>query len=204
LDHPHKSTGMIREQQAAIKAAQVFKDTINQIDESKFDTTMPPDFKKYDPAPTTLRETLNYHAYDDAWIPDMLAGRTMAEVGEDKWKGDLLGDDPKGSYAHFNDTACAAIEKLDDPERTVHCSFGDFSASNFLRQVLGFRGMRSYDIAKSFGMNTTLPGDLVDDMVELLLPEAEEWRSYGVWGPALPIPENATPQQRLLATLGYE
>jgi uncharacterized protein (TIGR03086 family) len=195
---------MIREQEAAIKAARLFKDIINNVDDSKFGETMPPDFKKYDPAPTTLREILNYHAYDDAWIPDMLAGRTMAEVGEDKWKGDLLGDDPKASYAHFNETACTAIEKLDDPERTVHCSFGDFSAANFLRQVLGFRGMRAYDVAKAFGLNTDLPDDLVEDMLALLVPEAEEWRKYGVWGPALPIPEDATPQQRLLATLGYE
>ena len=52
-------------------------------------------------APTsvpTLREIIGYHAYDDAWVPDMLAGRTMDEVGQDAFKGDLLGDDPKGSF----------------------------------------------------------------------------------------------------------
>lgn len=195
---------MIREQQAAIKATRVFKQTINNIDDARFDETMPASFKTMSGEPTTLRETLNYHAYDDAWIPDMLAGHTMAEVGENKWKGDLLGEDPKASYASFADTACAAIEKLDDPQRTVHCSFGDFTAQDYLLQVLSFRGLRAYDIAKSFGMNTQLPADLVDDMWDLLTPQADEWRKYGVYGPALPIPENATPQQRLLATLGYE
>ena len=47
----------------------------------------------------TLREIIGYHAYDDAWVPDMLAGRTMAEVGADAFKGDLLGDDPKAAFA---------------------------------------------------------------------------------------------------------
>ncbi|MDE2314210.1 MAG: acyl-CoA dehydrogenase family protein, partial [Elusimicrobia bacterium] len=45
-----------------------------------------------------LREVINYHAYDDAWVPDMLAGSTMEAAGADKFDGDLLGDDPVGNF----------------------------------------------------------------------------------------------------------
>ena len=46
--------------------------------------------------PATLRETINYHAYDTAWVPDTLAGKTIEEVGS-TYDGDLLGDEPKES-----------------------------------------------------------------------------------------------------------
>ena len=194
---------MIREQSAALNATRLFKDLVSRIDDSKWSMQMPADFKNGSGGEWMLREIINYHAYDDAWIPDMLAGRTMGEVGQDKWKGDLLGDDPKGNYAEFNDTACNAIEKLDDPDRTVHLSFGQYTARDYLLQVLSFRGLRIYDISKALGMNTELPDDLVTDMWDLLTPHADEWRQYGVYDAALPIPDDPTPQRRLLATLGY-
>ena len=63
---------------------------------------MPPEFamRQVD-RPVTLREIINYHAYDDAWVPDMLTGRTMDEAGRDKFDGDLLGDEPKGNFARI-------------------------------------------------------------------------------------------------------
>jgi hypothetical protein len=36
---------------------------------------MPPSFARKGQAKVTLREIINYHAYDDAWVPDMLAGK---------------------------------------------------------------------------------------------------------------------------------
>ncbi len=195
---------MIYEQEIAIKAAHQFARTIELIKPEQWDQTLPPTFKTMDGKPVTVRESVNYHAYDDAWIPDMLAGKTMQEVGEDKWKGDLLTDDPKLHYIEFNDDACIAIEKLDDPERRVHTSFGDFTARDYLLQVLSFRGLRAYDFAKALGFDTKLPDDLVEGMWKLLTPVADEWRTYGVYGPAIDVPESAPLQQRMLGVLGYE
>jgi hypothetical protein len=50
----------------------------------------------------TLRTIINYHAYDDIWVSDTLAGKTIAEVG-DKYDGDLLGDDPKAKFAEITE-----------------------------------------------------------------------------------------------------
>jgi hypothetical protein len=47
----------------------------------------------------TLREVVNALAYDDAWVPDMLAGRSMDEVGKDAFDGDLLGDEVSDNFA---------------------------------------------------------------------------------------------------------
>jgi|SRR5450631_312204 len=57
----------------------------------------------------TLRALLNYHAYDDAWVPAMVAGKTMDAVGAGKWKHeDLLGEDPKKKFAAIVETAASA------------------------------------------------------------------------------------------------
>ena len=133
----------------------------------------------------------------------MLAGKTMDEVGVDKWKGDLLGADPKTKFGEYVDAAVEAIEKLDDPQRMVHCSFGDYTAQQYLWQVCSFRGLRSYDIAKALGLDTQLPDDLVEGLWTIVSPHAEEWRSYGVYGPAVHVAEDAPLQQRLLGITGY-
>ncbi|HLI57039.1 MAG TPA: hypothetical protein VKY26_08390, partial [Actinomycetota bacterium] len=75
-----------------------------------------------------LRKVVNYHAFDDAWVPDVLAGRTPAEVG-DRYAGDLLGADPRQAFRAIAAGAVAAARGLDDPARTVHLSYGDFPAA---------------------------------------------------------------------------
>ncbi|MEP6464535.1 MAG: hypothetical protein ABJC62_14245 [Frankiaceae bacterium] len=132
---------------------------IDAIGENQWQQTMPTEFAtRATDHPLTLGEVVNYHAYDDAWVPDMLAGRTMAEVGADAFQGDLLGDDPKGNFAAIVAKACAAATSLDDLERTVHCSFGDFPAREYLWQINSFRGLRAHDLAKVIGADPTLPG----------------------------------------------
>ena len=60
---------------------------------SVIDTLTPSDLELIAPAEwsvghrsasPTLRDIVLRHAYDEAWIPDLLAGRTFAEVG-DRW-----------------------------------------------------------------------------------------------------------------------
>jgi hypothetical protein len=54
---------------------------------------------------------MNYHAYDDAWVPATLAGKTIAEVGT-HYDGDLLGDTPKRHWDHIVAKAVSAVEAL--------------------------------------------------------------------------------------------
>jgi len=117
------------EQDVFVMADRALNNVVQQIRDDQWGMEMPPEFAmRQSDRKVTLREVINYHAYDDAWVPDMLAGRSMAEVGQDEFDGDLLGDDPKRSFAEIVDKACVAAAALDDPDRTVQCSFGDFRA----------------------------------------------------------------------------
>ncbi|HWD09754.1 MAG TPA: hypothetical protein VHA57_11755 [Actinomycetota bacterium] len=150
-----------------------------------------------------LRKIVNYHAFDDAWVPDVLAGRTAAEVG-DRYAGDLLGADPKRSFRAISAKAVAAARALDDPAKTVHLSYGDFPAAQYLKHITSFRGFRSYDIAKLIGTDTTMPDGLIEALFQLVVPNVEEWRALGVYGPKIEPPPGASRQTELLCLVGRE
>lgn len=195
----------VREPEVFVMAEDALKKVVDQIGDDQWEMVMPPDFPtSLGDQSVTLREIINYHAYDDAWVPDMLAGRTMEEAGKDKFDGDLLGNDPKANFAAIVSTACAAAAAMSDAdlERTVHCSFGDFTAQAYFWQINSFRALRAHDIAKAIGVDATLPEELVQGVWEEVSPRAEEWRKIGVFGPAVKVPRDAPLQDRLLALTG--
>jgi hypothetical protein len=110
----------------------------------------------------TLRDLIGHYARDDAWVPDVLAGRTIAGVGG-AHDGDLLGADPAAAFARGAERAIAAVLAFDDLDATVHLSYGDFAARDYLLHVTISRGL-----------------------LELVSPNAEGLRELGVFGPEDP------------------
>lgn len=176
---------------------------VQQVREDQWSMEMPESFftRAVDRRPLLI-EVLEYHAYDDAWVPDMLAGRTMDEVGRDKFRGGLLAGDPKGRFAEIVESACAAAQAADDLDRTVHCSFGDFPARGYLWQVTSFRAFRTHDLARIVGVDPTLPAELVRGLWDEFLPRAGEMRGLGVFREPVPVPDDAPLQDRLIALTG--
>ncbi|HAC46373.1 MAG TPA: hypothetical protein DCF65_09930 [Chloroflexi bacterium] len=193
------------EQEVFVLADGTLNDVVAKIGDGQWDMRMPASFaRRGEGEPPTLREIVNYHAYDDSWVPDMLAGKTMEEAGHDNFKGDLLRNDPKRAFAAVVDRACAAVRELKDLDFTVHTSFGDFSARDYLIQITYFRGLRAHDIAKVIGVGPTLPADLVQGLWDELSPVAEEWRQMGAFPPRVAVPDDAPLQDRLLGLTGRD
>jgi uncharacterized protein (TIGR03086 family) len=195
----------IPEPQVFVLADTALNHVVSKIKDDQWSMTMPSSFqtRRSDHSPT-LREIVNNHAYDDAWVPDMLAGRTMDEIGKEKFKGDLLRDNPKGNFAALVEHACTAARELDDLDRVVHLSFGDFKAREYFWQINMYRGLRAYEIAKVIGADFTLPNDLVQGMWDEINPHAEEWRKIGVFAAAVAVPHDAPLLDRLLGLTGRD
>ncbi len=104
--------------------------------------------------PKPLREVLAHAAYDEAWIPDMLAGRTMDEVGRDAYDGDLLGDDPHGNIARIAARARAAAAEVTDRDAVVHCGYGDVPTWDYFWQLNVARTLAAHDIARHLGADS--------------------------------------------------
>ena len=146
----------MNEQDVFILADEALRQVVDQIRDDQWESRVPDDMSPRQPG-LTLRRIIDYHAYDDAWVPDVLAGRSIEEVGK-KHDGDLLGDHPKLSFSGIVETAVTAVRDLDDPDRIVHLSYGDYSAREYLKHITSFRGLRAYDIAKFIGADTIIAG----------------------------------------------
>lgn len=195
----------MKETEVFILADRALESVVAQIREDQWSMSMPDNFQTRARATTpTLRDVINYHAYDDSWVPDMLSGLTMDEAGREKFDGDLLGDEPIGAFTLIVDRACAAAASFSDTDRVVHCSFGDFSARDYLLQINSFRALRANDIAVAIGVDPTLPAELVQGIWDEVTPVADEWRTYGVFGPAVEVPPDASLQDQLLGLTGRQ
>jgi uncharacterized protein (TIGR03086 family) len=176
---------------------------VAQIAPDQWEMILPASFAtRARPEPPSLRTLVNYHAYDDAWVPDMLAGKTMDEAGREQFDGDLLGSNPQQAFAAIVATACAAAEGFTALDRTVHCSFGDFSAHDYFLQINSFRALRAHDIARVIGVEPKLSDQLVQGIWDEVSPHAEEWRTIGVYPAAVPVPDDAPLLSRLLGLTG--
>jgi hypothetical protein len=182
---------------------------VQQIDDDQWDLPVPEWIRigRVSREGLDVRSLINYHAYDDIWVPDMLAGRTMAEVGASKWKDeDLLGADPKASFHAIVERAATAAANVTAHElvQMAHLSFGDFTIQEYLWQITQFRAFRAYEFAVLIGADPTLPDDLVRGVWDQLQPHVEQWRALGVFGPAIEVPESASLQDKLLGLTGRE
>src|SRR5580704_8898300 len=140
------------EAEVFVLADRALAGVVAQIDPGQWGVSLPPTFatSSRDTVPT-LREIINYHAYDDAWVPDMLAGRTMDEAGAAKFDGDLLGSAPAERFGAIVDQACAAAGAVKDYDAAAHLSFGDYSVREYFWQINSFRALRAHDIARVIG-----------------------------------------------------
>jgi hypothetical protein len=193
----------MREPEVFVLADRTLAAVIGQIRDEQWDMTMPESFlMRGADTPPSLRAVVNYHAYDDAWVPDMLAGRTMEEAGAGTFDGDLLGDEPVERFGAIVDAACAAAEAVTDLDAVTHLSFGDYSVRQYFWQINSFRGLRAHDIAVVIGADPALPAALVQGLWDEVAPHAEEWRQIGVFPAAVPVADDAPLQDRLLGLTG--
>jgi len=195
----------IPEQQLFVRAEQALSAVIEQIEDDQWDLTLPIEGGM----PTgTVRDMVTAHARDDQWVGHVLAGRTIDEgtpLFPEQPLGSHVNTDAKAGWRAISERATAAALALDDPERKVHLSFGsfgDFTARDYLQQIIVYRGLQAWDLARVLKVSDRLPTDLVSGMTEMLEPVADQWRTWGVFGPAVEVPADASAQDRLLALTG--
>lgn len=150
----------------------------------------------------TLRDVIADHACDEAWLPAVLAGQTIDEVG-DRYEGILLGDDPVAVYDRLNDLATAAVSVDLNPEQTVHLSYGDFTLAEYLQHVSIYRAFQAWSIARLIGVDFSLPAPLVESLWQQIGPQIDDWRAMGVFGPEVPVAPDADRETQLLGKTGY-
>jgi uncharacterized protein (TIGR03086 family) len=146
-----------------------------------------------------VRELVNHMVGENLWLPPLAAGQTIAEVG-DALDGDLLGDDPRQAWRDSVAGALAAAKGV-DLDATVHLSFGDVPAQEYLWQLTADALVHSWDLARSTGQQEALPADVVGAVSDWFDDREELYRSGGAIGPATAT-TSQDPQDQLIARFG--
>jgi uncharacterized protein (TIGR03086 family) len=148
-----------------------------------------------------VRELVNHLVYENRWTAPLLAGRTIAEVG-DRFEGDLLGDDPKAAWDDAVGEAVAAVQADGALDRTVQLSFGETPAGEYVLQLFADHLIHGWDLARAIGAEERLDPELVDACASWFAEREEGYRSAGAIGPRPETPAGADAQARLLAGFG--
>jgi len=185
-------------QELFIESNKALAKTVSQIHADQWSLDMPAGTSR---RPMMLDAAVRYHTYDDAWVPDVLAGKTKEEVGE-QYEGLLKAGDIQANYEKHFQRANEAVAKFDDLDRVTHLSYGDFPARDFLQHIISFRAFPAYDIAKLIGADTTMDPELVAALDAEFRPVIESYRKMGVFPPAVDVGPDAGPQAKLLAMVG--
>jgi uncharacterized protein (TIGR03086 family) len=94
----------------------------------------------------------------------------------------------------------AALDGV-DLGTTVHLSFGDVPAEEYLMQLFADHLVHSWDLARATGQDEALDEGLVRVCAAWFADREELYRAAGVIGPAVPL-EDGTAQEELLAAFG--
>lgn len=158
------------------------------------------------PTPDTewdVRALVNHVLSENLWAPPLLAGLTIADVG-DRFDGDQLGADPAAAWAAAAVASVAAVSEQGALARTVHVSFGDISGGEYASQLICDHVIHGWDLARAVGADELIDDDLVEFAYDFLLPQVDGWRSAGVFGPKVVLPAGAGRQAELLALSGRD
>jgi len=194
---------VIHEAEVFLMADRAAVEVFSTIGDQQWDTVLPPifDMPGADVA-IPLRQAINHYAYDNAWVPAMLAGRTMDEVGRHRFDGDLLGADPATAVARISADAARSAREVTDPGAIVHCCFGDVAAADYFWQLNIARALSAHDVGVHIGSSFRLGEELSRAMYEGTEPTSDMWRSFGIYRDRLPVTVSATWRERYLALTG--
>ncbi|WP_058042524.1 TIGR03086 family metal-binding protein [Streptomyces roseifaciens] len=157
-----------------------------------------------EPTPCTewsVRDLVNHLAVEQLWVPPLLEGRSIDDVG-DALDGDRLGDDP---VAVWDAAEAAAREAFAAPgalERTVELSSGPSDTRGYCSQMTADAVVHAWDLSRAIGADERLPKPLVELTRREVEPYIDSLAGTGLFAEPVEPPPGADAQTVLLAQLG--
>jgi uncharacterized protein (TIGR03086 family) len=176
------------------RAVAEFGARVSQIGDGQWDAATPDE-------EWTVRDLVSHVVAEDLWAPPLFAGSTISEVG-DRFDGDVLGADPKGSWQSASTGAVRAATEPGAMDRIVHLSFGDFASRDYAMQLFADHLIHAWDLARAIGAGEQLNAGLVDACGDWFVQVEDAYRSAGAIAARPLIPDSAGAQTRLLAMFG--
>lgn len=152
------------------------------------------------PTPCTewdVHALVSHVVHAHRWVPAMVEGRTIEEVG-DAFDGDQLGSDAYGAWDAARKGSLEAVNAA-DLGGVVHASFGDIPVEEYVLQVAFDTTIHAWDLARGTGSNDRLDPELVAAAHDYITPRAQYWGFE-----AVEVPAGAEPQDELIGLTGRQ
>jgi uncharacterized protein (TIGR03086 family) len=149
----------------------------------------------------TVRDLLNHLVVEQLWVPPLLAGASIAEVG-DRFDGDRLGGDPVEVWQQASEAASSAFREDGALERDVQLSYATRRAADYCGEMTFDLTVHAWDLARGIGADDTIDPELAQFSYDLLAPQMEMVAESGIFGAPIDVPEGADIATRLLALTG--
>ena len=155
------------------------------------------------PTPCTewdVRALVDHLVYETLWVPDLVAGQTLEEVG-DRYERERLGDDPVAAWSAAKAAAVDGVRSssLDVP---VHTSAGRLTPDEYLTQMLFDASIHGWDLAQSIGTDHTVPDEVARDLHAWFAPQVEQWVAARIVAEPVAVAVDADATTRLIALTG--
>lgn len=148
----------------------------------------------------SVRDLVNHVVAEDRWVPPLVSGVTIAEIGS-QLDGDLLGSDAKAAWTGAIAAAVKAVSAV-PADALIGLSSGPTSTSEYLRQLAADHLIHAWDLAVAIGQQLRFDEALVTEVGGWFVSMEDDYRRAGVIGPRPAVEHDADPQTRLLAMFG--
>src|SRR5690349_13015779 len=148
-----------------------------------------------------VRALVGHLITEVAWVPPLLGGRSVAEIGDDL-SGDLTGEDPAASWDRYAPDSIEAVAEPGALDRTVRLTKRELPATDYVSEVFVDLLIHGWDLARAIGADETLDPEAVELVYQRMKPHEAELNGSGVFGSHVDAPEGADPQTQLLAVFG--
>ena len=149
----------------------------------------------------STKDVVNHVTYEALWVKDLFEGQTIEQVGS-KYDGDVVGDDPVGSFANSIAAAKTVVTQPGAMERTTYLSSGPTPGGEYAMQLFQDFLIHGWDVAVGSGQDRTLDEKLLDCCLPVAELTREIYAESGAFGDDQGVDPSADLQTRVLALLG--
>jgi uncharacterized protein (TIGR03086 family) len=149
----------------------------------------------------SVRDLVNHLTGEHLWVPELLAGATLEEVG-DRFEGDVLGDEPVAAWEAAGAASHRAFHRPGALEGNVHVTGGQEAAEAYGWQMTTDLAVHAWDLASGIGSSVDIPDELAQDLLDRARPVVGKHGIPGIFAPPVEVADTAGPKDQLLALLG--
>ena len=155
------------------------------------------------PTPDTdwnTRQLVTHVIEEQQWVPLLLEGRTLRQAQALKRP---LSSNLVAEWALYSKAATDAWRSA-APDARVQLSYDTVTVTEYLREQVSDVTIHTWDLARATRTSETLDDRLIAAVWTVFEPQKETLEASGLFGSAVPVPEHAPLQSRLLALTGRD